>query len=148
MFYLEFLAQTQLHAVYAWWYYCSIHRPYSLFDCELSAEVLYRGLEIYRIYPCLRQSGRGHCEGLRRTVPLSCSYWAWRVEKLHIEESANKAGAPQTVCLDVQSSVMISSGGITRENFSIGRLKFWLYLDIVANVIHQVCKQVSDFVVS
>ena len=27
-------------------------------------------------------------------------------------------------------------------------MKFWLYLDIVANVIHQVCKHVSDFVVS
>ena len=41
-----------------------------------------------------------------------------RVENLHIEESAIKAGAPQTVCLDVQSSVIISVGGITRENFS------------------------------
>ena len=71
-----------------------------------------------------------------------------RVENLHIEESAIKAGAPQTVCLDVQSSVNISSGGITQENLSIERLKFWLNLDIVANVIHQVCKHVSDFVVS
>ena len=65
-------------AVYAWWSYCSIHRPCSLFDWGLGAEVSYRGSEIYRIYPCLRQSGRGHCEGLRRTVPLSCSYRAWR----------------------------------------------------------------------
>ena len=71
-----------------------------------------------------------------------------RVENLHIEESAIKAGAPQTVCLDVQSSVIISGGGITRENFSIERLKFWLYLYIVANVIHQVCKHISNFVVS
>ena len=71
-----------------------------------------------------------------------------RVENLHIEESAIKAGAPQSVFFDVQSSVIISSGGITRENFSIERLKFWLYLDIVANVIHQVCKHISDFVVT
>ena len=71
-----------------------------------------------------------------------------RVENLHIEESAIKAGAPQTVCLDVQSSVIISGGGITREDFSIERLKFWLYLYIVANVIHQVCKHISNFVVS
>ena len=61
-----------------------------------------------------------------------------RVENLHIEESAIKAVAPQTVCLDVQSSVIVSIVGITRENFSIGRLKFWLYMDIVANVMHQV----------
>ena len=47
------------------------------------------------------------------------------VGNLHIEENAIKAGAPQTV-----------------------RLKFWLYLDIVANVIHQVCKHVSDSDVS
>ena len=71
-----------------------------------------------------------------------------RVENIHIEESAIKAGALQTVCLDVQSSVIISGGGITRENFSIERLKFWLYLYIVANVIHQVCKHISIFVVS
>ena len=71
-----------------------------------------------------------------------------RVENLHIEDSAIKAGAPQTFCLEVQSSVIISSCGTSRENFSIERLKFWLYLDIVANVIHQVCKHVFDFVVS
>ena len=71
-----------------------------------------------------------------------------RVENFHIEENAIRAGAPQTGCLDVQSSVIISSGGITREHFSVERLKFWLHLGIVANVIHQVCKHVSDFVVS
>ena len=71
-----------------------------------------------------------------------------RVENLHIEGSAITVRTPQTVCLDVQSSVIISSGGITRENFSIERLKFWLYVDIMADVIHQVCKHVSDFVVS
>ena len=71
-----------------------------------------------------------------------------RVENLHIEECAIKAGASQTVCLDVQSSVIISGGGITRENFSIERLKLWLYLYIVAKFIHQVCKHISNFVVS
>ena len=71
-----------------------------------------------------------------------------RFENLYLEESAIKAGAPQTVCLDVQSTVIINSGGITLENFPIERRKFWLYLDIGANVIHQVCKQSSDFVVS
>ena len=42
-----------------------------------------------------------------------------KVENLHIEESAIKAGAPQTVCLVVDSSVITNSGGITRENCSI-----------------------------
>ena len=42
-----------------------------------------------------------------------------RVENLHIEESETKAGAPHTVCLDVQLRVIISSVGITRESFSI-----------------------------
>ena len=69
-----------------------------------------------------------------------------RVENLHIKESAIKAGAPQTVSFDVQSSVIISSGGITRENFSIERLKIWLYLDIVANVIQSVVKG-TDFLI-
>ena len=67
-----------MHAVYAGWSYRSIHRPFSLFNWGLGADVSYRGSEIYRIYTCSQQSGRGHCEGLRRTLPLSCSYWAWR----------------------------------------------------------------------
>ena len=71
-----------------------------------------------------------------------------RVENLHIKESAIKSGAPQTLCFVVHSSVIINSGGITRENCSIDRLRFWFYLDIAANVIHQVCKHVSDFIFS
>ena len=67
-----------------------------------------------------------------------------RVENLRIEENAIKAA---DFLPDVQLRVIISSGGITQENFSIGRLKFSLHLDIVANVIHQVCKHVFDFVV-
>ena len=69
-----------------------------------------------------------------------------RVENLQFEENAIKAGAPKIVCFDFQSSVIISSVGITRENFSIEQLKYWLDLDIVANLIHQVCKHVSEFV--
>ena len=45
-----------MHAVYAWWSYCLIHRPCSSIDWGLGAEVSYIGWEIYRIYPCLRQS--------------------------------------------------------------------------------------------
>ena len=71
-----------------------------------------------------------------------------KVENLHIEVNAIKVRSPQTVCLDVQSSVIISNCGITRKNFLIERLKFCLYLDIMANVIHLVCKDISNFVVS
>ena len=48
-----------------------------------------------------------------------------RVENLHIEESATKAGALQTVCLALQSSVIISSGGNTRESFSWSFGSIW-----------------------
>ena len=42
-----------------------------------------------------------------------------RVQNLHIDESSIETRAPQTVCIDVQSSVIISKSGITQENFSI-----------------------------
>ena len=110
--------------------------------------------------PCVETSLSGFADSLFVPVSLDalvifvCIFYGlraavrMRVESLHIEYSATKGGAPQTVCLDVQSSVIISGSGNTRENFSIERVIFWLYLDIEANVIHQVYKLIFDFVVS
>ena len=59
-----------MHAVFGWLSYCSFYRPCFLFVWGLGAEVSYSASEIYRIYPCLRQSGRVDCEALR---PANCS---------------------------------------------------------------------------
>ena len=93
------------------------HRPGSKNQCvetavfrfEDSLFVLF-SLDALVLFVCI-------FDGLRAALRM-------RVENLRIEENATKAGAQQTVCLDIQSSVIISSGGITRENFSLERLKF------------------------
>ena len=66
----------------------------------------------------------------------------------HIKELSAEAWIEETISFDIQSSVVINSGSSIPEGFPLQRLKTGLYFDIIADLIEQVGKRVTDVIVS
>ena len=55
---------------------------------------------------------------------------------------------PESICLDVQSSVVISSCDLVLKEFILKKLELWLSFDIITNHVQKTCERVSDFVMA
>ena len=54
------------------------------------------------------------------------------VENFYIEKGSAESASPESICLDVKSSVIFSSGFYDMKAFAFQRLKFRLYFNIMA----------------
>ena len=70
------------------------------------------------------------------------------VESFYIEKSSTVSAAPESICLDVKSSVIFSSGCIVVKAFAFQRLKFRLYFNIMTYFIQECRKGIASFIMS
>ena len=79
-------------------------------------------------------------------ISRACS--RMRVENLDIEEGLAESRAPQAVCFDIEASIVFSGSSSVVKAFALQRLKVGLDFNIVANLVHEACKGVLNFVMS
>ena len=69
------------------------------------------------------------------------------VENFYIEKGSAESASPESVCLDLKSSVIFSSGCFVVKAFTFQRLKFRLYFNIMAYFVQECRKGISIFIV-
>ena len=67
------------------------------------------------------------------------------VENFYIEKGSAESASPESICLDVKSSVIFSSGCFVVKAFAFHRLKFWLYFNIMAYFVQECRKGYCEF---
>ena len=111
-----------------------IQRVRDISDLSVSTAIRERKLKGFgELFPCLVLTEREGLKGLKNFTS----------KKVRIKREPHRPFA--LMSSRASWSVVVE---LLEKISPSGRLKFWIYLDIVENVIHQVCNQVSDFVVS
>ena len=59
------------------------------------------------------------------------------VEKIYIKTDSAELASPEFICLDVKSSAIFSSRCFVVKTFAFQRLKFQLYLNIMAYFVQE-----------
>ena len=70
------------------------------------------------------------------------------VEDFYIEKGSTESASPESICLDVKSSVIFSSGCFVVKALSFQRLKFRLYFNIMAYFVQECRKGITIFIMS
>ena len=68
------------------------------------------------------------------------------VKNFYIERGSAESASPEFICLDVNSSVIFSSGCFVVKAFAFQRLKFWLYFNIMAYFVQECSKGIANFI--
>ena len=71
-----------------------------------------------------------------------------RVEIFCIEKGSAESVSPESICLDVKSSVIFSSGCFIVKAFAFQRLKFRFFFNIMAYFVQWCRKGIANFIVS
>ena len=79
-------------------------------------------------------------------IPVSVLgvFWTWfgmRIEDLDVEEGTGESWLPQSICFNVESSLIIFGYWVACKALTLKRKKFRLYLYIMANLINNSPKQ-------
>ena len=74
--------------------------------------------------------------------------FSMRVEKFYTEKGSAESCSPESICLDVKSSVIFSSGCFVVKAFAFQRLKFRLYFNIMAYFAQECRKGIANFIMS
>ena len=69
-----------------------------------------------------------------------------RVENFHIGKGLPELASPESICLDVKSSVIFASSCFVVKAFAFQRLK--LYFNIMAYFVQECCKGITNFFMS
>ena len=67
------------------------------------------------------------------------------VESFYIEKGSAELASPESICLDVKSSVIFSSGCFNEKAFGFQRLKFRLDFIIMAYFVQECRKSIANF---
>ena len=70
------------------------------------------------------------------------------VENFYIEKGSAESAYPESIFLDVKSSVIFSSGCFVVKAFAFQRLKFRLYFNIMAYLVQECRKVIANFIMS
>ena len=70
------------------------------------------------------------------------------LENFSIENFLAESASPESICLDVKSSVIFSSGCFVVKAFAFQRLKFRLYFLIMAYFVQECRKGMAKFIMS
>ena len=70
------------------------------------------------------------------------------VENFYIEKGSAESASPDSICLDVKSSVIFSSGCFVVKAFAFQRLKFRLYYIIMEYFVQKCRKGIANFIMS
>ena len=70
------------------------------------------------------------------------------VENFYIEKGSAESASPASICLDVKSSVIFSSGCFVVKAFAFQRLKFWLYFNVMAYFVQEGRKGIANFIMT
>ena len=70
------------------------------------------------------------------------------VESFYIEKSSAESTSRESICLDVMSSVIFSSGCFVVKAFAFQRLKFRLHFNIMAYFVQECRKDIANFIMS
>ena len=83
--------------------------------------------------------------GVRYSFGAGFSMW---VENFYIEKGSAESAYPESICLDVKSNVIFSSGCFVVKAFASQRLKFRLYFNIMAYLVQECRKVIANFIMS
>ena len=70
------------------------------------------------------------------------------VEKFYSEKGSAESASPESICFDVNSSVIFSGGCFAVKAFAFQRLKFRLYFNIMADFVQECRKSIANFLMS
>ena len=74
--------------------------------------------------------------------------FSMRVENFYIKKVSAESASLVSICLDVKSSVIFSSGCFVVKAFAFQRLKFRLYFNIMAYFVQECIKGIANFFMS
>ena len=70
------------------------------------------------------------------------------VENFFIEKGSAESASPESICLDVKTSVIFNTGCFVVKAFAFQRLKFRLYFIIMSYFVQECRKGISNFIIS